>query len=121
MEVVRRPDEVDDLLQDAFCTAFQELPHLQKLHVSRQAKIVGIAADEYGAPLSVVLGLVERAGLTIPILFVPQDEAAKLERHYDHEMLPATYVIDPRGRIQRMIQGAKPPEELREAILDPLR
>ena len=106
----------------SWCTyCWEELPHLQELQASSQANIVGIAADEYGAPLSVVLGLVERAGLTIPILFVPQDEAAKLERHYDHEMLPATYVIDPRGRILHQFQGAKRPEELREEILGALR
>jgi thiol-disulfide isomerase/thioredoxin len=101
----------------SWCThCWEELPELEKLHASRQARIVGVAADEYGAPVSVVLGLVERAGLTIPVLFVPRDQAPVLERHYDHEMLPATYVIDRQGRIRSVMQGATPPEELRDEI-----
>jgi thiol-disulfide isomerase/thioredoxin len=106
----------------SWCTyCWEELPQLEKLHVSGQARIVGIAADEYGAPLEVVLGLIAKAGLTLPVLFVPQDEAAELERYYDHEMLPATYLIDPRGKIRRVLQGATPPQELRDEILGTLR
>lgn len=102
----------------SWCTyCWEELPELEKLHASGQARIVGVAADEYGAPLEVVLGLVANAGLTLPILFVPQDEAEELERYYDHEMLPATYLIGPAGEIRRVLQGATPPEKLRDAIL----
>lgn len=30
MEIVRRPQEMEDLAQDAFCRAFEELPHLRE-------------------------------------------------------------------------------------------
>lgn len=75
-----------------------ELPDLQKLHVSDRAKLVLIAADEYGYSEG-ILTLAERHALTVPILFVPEDQAAALEQAYDHEMLPATYLIDRDGRI----------------------
>lgn len=75
-----------------------ELPELQQLHASDRTVLVLIAADEYGYSEGILM-LAQRHEMTVPILFVPEDEAEALERAYDHERLPATYLIDREGRI----------------------
>ena len=95
---------------------WKELPHLQKMQDAGEARVFGMAADEYGEPRGLLLSMVERAKLTIPILWVPEERVAWLEQHYDHRMLPATYVIDRSGEIRRVMQGALPAEAIREEI-----
>lgn len=93
-----------------------EAPHLQKLYAAGEAPVVGMAADEYGAPLEIFLDRAARFELTMPILFVPPEATAELERYYDHEMLPATYLIDSDGGILLVLQGAVPSDRLRAEI-----
>jgi hypothetical protein len=45
---------------------------------------------------------------------VPRDEIAAMEERYDHAVLPATYVIDERGAIRDVMQGAITPATLVE-------
>lgn len=92
-----------------------ELPEIQELHASGRAEILLVAADEYGYREGVLL-VAERSGLTAPILFVPQDRAEEMERDYDHQILPATYLIDRAGRIREVHEGARPMERLVAAI-----
>ena len=81
-----------------------------------EANVVGVAADEYGAPPELVLSLVKRAELTIPILWVDEQTAKALEADYAHQMLPATYLIDAEGMIVKLLEGAVEPEQLRSEI-----
>jgi len=92
-----------------------ELPELQELHASDRTKLVLIAADEYGYPQG-MLALAERHGLTVPILFVPEDQAEALEQAYDHERLPATYLIDRQGRIVAEQDGSWSLERMIAAV-----
>ena len=93
-----------------------EAPHLQGLHATGEAPVVGMAADEYGAPLEIFLDRAAHFELTMPILFVPAEATDELEQHYDHQILPATYLIDSDGGIRRVLQGAVPAERLRAEI-----
>ena len=82
--------------------------------------LVLIAADEYGYTESVLI-VAERAGITAPILFVPVEPAAELETFYDHEILPATYLIDPQGTIRDVHEGAWSAARLTAAVEAKLR
>ena len=93
---------------------WQEIPDLQTFGNASQTPLVFVAADEYG-PTSDVLRLADRAGIKRPILHVPKDEIARMESHYDHDMLPSTYLIDREGRIVRLFQGVVDEEKLSEA------
>ena len=84
-----------------------ELPDLQELHANSQAPIVFIAADEHGAPDSLLI-VAERNELTAPILFVPQERVEEVERRFSYEILPATYLIDRGGAIRLAHEGALP-------------
>ena len=95
---------------------WEELPYLQAISAQGEATVIGVAADEYGAPPSLVLSLVERAELTIPILWVDEETAKALETDCAHQMLPATYLIDAEGMIVKLLEGAVKPERLREEI-----
>ena len=95
---------------------WKELPHLQKMSAAGEAKVVGVAADEYGAPAEMVLSLVESHELTIPILWVDVETAKAPELDYSHQMLPATYLIDGEGTIVKMLEGAVKPEQLRDEV-----
>lgn len=95
---------------------WKELPYLQEMSAAGEANVVGVAADEYGAPPELVLSLVKRAELTIPILWVDEQTAKALEADYAHQMLPATYLIDAEGMIVKLLEGAVEPEQLRSEI-----
>jgi thiol-disulfide isomerase/thioredoxin len=83
---------------------WEEIPALQKLHDDDRLPIVCVAADEYG-DTGDLLRKAEQAKLSLPILHVPKDQIKNMERLYDHALLPATYVIDPRGVIREVFQG----------------
>ena len=93
----------------------KELPEVQKLHASGRAAIVLVAADEQGYTEGVLI-VAERTGVTTPILFVPKDHAPAMERDYDYEILPATYLIDRAGTIRDVHQGAQSMTRLSAAI-----
>ena len=90
---------------------WKELPDLDRLRKTRAAPIVGIAADEYGDPAQ-LLALLARSRSTMPVLLVPPAEIEKMSEAYDHRVLPATYLIDRRGRILRVYEGLAPLAEL---------
>ena len=92
-----------------------EVPSFEKLHESDKTPIVFVAADEHG-PTDDLLRLAARARLTLPILHVPKDRIEFMEQHYDHGMLPSTYVIDKHGAILGMLPGVIPETLLFEEI-----
>jgi len=98
---------------------WEEIPSLQRLRATTSAPIVCVAADEYG-PTDDLLRLAANAEMTLPILHVPREQIQLMERHYDHEMIPATYVIDRTGRITRVIEGMLEEREMTREILDHL-
>ena len=93
----------------------KELPDLQELHVEGAAPILLVAADEYGYTEGILV-VAERTGLTTPLLFVPEEEATALEAYYDHEILPATYLIADNGTIVERHQGVLSKSRLLAAI-----
>lgn len=90
---------------------WKELPELDRLRKTREAPIVGVAADEYGDPAQ-LLALLARSRSTMPVLLVPPAEIEAMSEAYDHRVLPATYLIDRRGRILRVYEGLAPLAEL---------
>lgn len=92
-----------------------ELPSLQAIHATGDARIVCVAADE-GAGTGDLLAMVAEAGLTLPVLYAPPAEAAELAGTYTHDVLPSTYLIGRDGRILELISGARPESVFREAI-----
>ena len=52
----------------------------------------------------------------MPVLLVPRAEIEAMGRDYDHQVLPATYLIDRRGRIRGVYQGLAPLDELSKRI-----
>jgi len=84
---------------------WDELPHFQQLYEAHDVPIACIAADEYYGAADDVLRKTTAAKSTLPLLFVPKDQIEQLEQHYDHGMLPSTYVIDPDGIIRHVFQG----------------
>jgi thiol-disulfide isomerase/thioredoxin len=93
----------------------EELPGLEELHARDGVPLALVAADEYGHTESVLI-VAERSRLTAPLLFVPEKEAEALELHYDHEILPATYLIDRQGAIREVHEGAWSAERLAAAF-----
>jgi len=92
-----------------------ELPALRDFFARQEVPLVLVAADEHGYPES--MGIVaERTSLATPILYASPRRAERLARHYTHEVLPATYLIDRAGRIVRRFEGAQPIDELARAI-----
>ena len=96
-----------------------ELPALQAIHASGDARIVCVAADE-GGRTEDLMTVVRSSGLTIPVLYAAPDRAAELAKAYAYEVLPSTYLIGADGKIRQFIQGAQPEEEFRRAISDAL-
>lgn len=90
---------------------WKELPELQKLQASIPIPIVGIAADEHDGP-DVLLGMIKRADLKMPILLVPVADIKAMGQHYDHRILPATYVIDKQGWVRQIFEGLTPADKL---------
>ena len=103
-----------------FC--WKELPELQRLHAADAAKIVGVAADEGDetGQVRALRKLLEQSEATIPVLYVPTKELARIESFYDYSILPATYLIDGQGIVQHVFQGKVPEETLRREIRDRL-
>ncbi|MCP3978755.1 MAG: TlpA family protein disulfide reductase [bacterium] len=83
---------------------WEELPHIEALHASDAARLVGMAADEGGDPAR-ALYMIDKLGLTLPVLYVPREDVERFEQTYDHGMLPSTYVIDRKGSILEVLQG----------------
>src|SRR5262245_3438426 len=96
-----------------------ELPALQAIHASGDARIVCVAADEQ-AGTGDLLAMVSSAGLTLPVLYAPPDRAAELNQAYTHDVLPSTYLIGADGGIRQLISGARPEAAFREAITSSL-
>ena len=95
---------------------WRELPILQAMADAGDVKVLGMAADEYGAGPEGVLILAERTGLTLPILWVDVEQAVELEKRYAYQILPSIYLIRPDGTIASMIEGAASPERIHEEI-----
>lgn len=93
----------------------EELPDLQELHAAESATIVLVAADEYGFTDGILI-VAERTGLTTPLLFVPKEQAVEMERHYDHDILPSTYLIGKDGEILEVHEGAWDKSRMAAAI-----
>ena len=94
----------------------EELPGAQELYANDGAPIALVAADEGPAETANILVLAERAGLTMPLLYVPPDRLAEIERHYTYQILPSTYLIGPTGRIEDLVEGAMSKDDLSAAI-----
>lgn len=103
-----------------FC--WKELPELQKLHAVDTAKIVGMAADEGDetGEVRALRRMLEKSETTIPVLYVPTEELARIESFYDYSILPATYLIDGQGIVRHVFQGKVPGETLQREIRDRL-
>ena len=97
-----------------------ELPALESIHASGAASIVCMAADEGAAGTENLLVIVRRSGLTIPVLYADEDQALALGKHYAHSTLPTTYLIDEKGKILKVITGARPEEAFRREIAETL-
>jgi thiol-disulfide isomerase/thioredoxin len=95
---------------------WDELPHFQKLHDTHDVPIVCMAADEYHGAADDVLKKAKAAGLTMPLLYVPEDRIELLEQHYDHEIMPSTYVVDRNGMIRHVFQGVIPASKLHQGV-----
>ena len=101
----------------SWCTyCWTELPLLQELVDAGEVKVLGMAADEYGAGPDLVMSMVARKELTLPILWVNVEQAQELEKRYAYQFLPATYLIRADGTIAEMLEGAVAPERLYEEI-----
>lgn len=96
---------------------WKELPELQKLQASISTPIIGIAADEHDGP-EALLGLIKQAGLKMPILLVPVADIKAMGKHYDHRILPATYVIDKEGWVRQIFEGLTPVDKLLAAFAE---
>jgi thiol-disulfide isomerase/thioredoxin len=95
---------------------WRELPVLQEMADAGQARVLGMAADEYGAPPEILMTLIAQRELTLPILWVTPEEAKELEKRYTYQTLPATYLIRSDGTIARTLLGEVEPERLREEV-----
>jgi thiol-disulfide isomerase/thioredoxin len=92
-----------------------ELPALESVHASGRARVVCMAADEYGGPED-VQQVIQLTGLTLPVLFAPENVSATLARHYTYAVIPATYMIDRSGVVRSTFLGPVPEERLLDAI-----
>ena len=92
---------------------WMEIPQLEILDREGPLPVIYVAADEYG-PTSDLIRLAGNAKATRPILHVPRASIETMEQHYDHHMLPATYVLDREGRILRVYQGQLNEQDLLE-------
>ena len=95
---------------------WRELPVLQEMVDSGEARVLGMAADEYGAPKEILMTLIEQRGLTLPILWVTPEDAVELEKRYTYQTLPATYLIRSDGTIAKTLLGEVKPERLRKEV-----
>ena len=95
---------------------WKELPILQDMVDAGKVKVLGMAADEYGAGPEGVLAMVARKELTLPILWVEAEQATELEKRYTYQTLPSTYIIRPDGTIANVLAGTVSPERLHEEV-----
>ncbi|NIM00716.1 MAG: redoxin domain-containing protein [Acidobacteria bacterium] len=95
---------------------WQELPILQEMVDAGKVKVIGMAADEYGAGPEGVLTMVARKELTLPILWVDVEAAKELEKRYTYQTLPSTYIIRSDGTIAGLLAGAVSPERLHAEV-----
>lgn len=95
---------------------WRELPLLQEMADSGEARVLGMAADEYGAAQEILMGMIAQRELTLPILWVTPAEAAELEKRYTYQTLPATYLIRSDGTIAKILTGEVKPEQLRKEV-----
>lgn len=96
-----------------------ELPEFQRLY-SDGTPIIAVAADEYDQPADALVGRLEAAGVTMPVLLVPKADIDTMERFYDHRFLPSTYLVDAQGAIRRVFEGVVSGERLLAAVHDDL-
>jgi len=82
----------------------QEMPRLQAVQESDLARVLCVAADEYGGPEG-LQPVFEATGLTLPVLYAPEETAAVIAKHYDYTFLPATYFITPSGDVAARYEG----------------
>jgi peroxiredoxin len=99
---------------------WKELPELEKLGAADVAPILGVAADEYDGPAK-LKKMIGQMKLSFPILLVPGAEIDSMGRSYRHRILPATYLIDNRGSIRRVFEGAVSESDLKREILQTLK
>lgn len=81
-----------------------EMPSLERLHRDRESDgltVLGVSTDAGREPLA---PFVKELGLTFPILWDRQGEAARL---YQATSIPLSYLIDPAGRIVGISRGAR--------------
>jgi len=97
---------------------WEELPVLQEMADAGEVRVLGMAADEYGAPAEILMRQIEHRELTLPILWVEPEQAEELEKRYTYQTLPATYVIESDGTIARVYTGVVEPERLRKEIVE---
>lgn len=83
----------------------EEIPTLLSLADETDARLVFVAADEGPAGRDNILVIAARHGVEAPILYVPEEEEAAVADKYPYKVLPATYVIDEKGRIRDHRQG----------------
>lgn len=95
---------------------WKELPILQAMADAGTVKVIGMAADEYGAGPEGVLTMAARKDLTLPILWVDVEAAKELEKRYTYQTLPSTYIIRSDGTIAGLLAGAVSPERLHEEV-----
>ncbi len=83
---------------------WQEIPAFVKLEQQVTTPVVFIAADEHDGP-EALLARLERVDTVLPVLLVPPKDIATFEQHYDHSMLPTTYMVDREGTILQRFEG----------------
>lgn len=81
-----------------------ELPELQALAESSDVPIVCVASAEAGDD-EALLAMLEKMDLDLPVLYAPPDRVEEIDRHYRHEIVPTTYLVDGTGRIRLVLEG----------------
>jgi thiol-disulfide isomerase/thioredoxin len=96
-----------------------ELPDLEAIHEAGTAPVVCVAANEEDGTAD-LLDLVERTGITLPVLYAEGGDVDVLDAHFPHLVFPTTYLLGPDGSILRMLPGLQSREALDQAIREHL-